>query len=155
MSIQIGRLPMNDLTRLVYISRSTQLDQGENHIQEVNEQILLEAHAFNKINNITGILCFGNGCYFQVIEGSKNVVELLYAKIEKDPRHKDIKLMFKEPITALSFAEWRMKFVNEINITMPLINLHGHKHFNPFEFAENLCKDLIDFLSQKCAGGKC
>jgi len=146
---------MNDLTRLVYISRSTQLDQGLNHIQIVNEQILLEAHAFNKINNITGILCFGNGCYFQVIEGSKSAVEMLYAKIEKDPRHKDIKMMFKESITAFSFPEWRMKFVDDINIAMPLVRMHGHKHFNPFEFTENLFKDLIEFLSQKCARGKC
>lgn len=146
---------MNDLIRLVYISRSTQLNQGLEHIQAFNRQILLEADAFNKANNITGILCFGNGCYFQLIEGPKRAVEILYAKIEKDPRHKDIKLMFKEPIAALSFANWRMKFVDDINITMPLVRMHGHKHFNPFEFAENLFKDLIDFLSDKCSVGKC
>jgi hypothetical protein len=71
---------MNDLTRLVYISRSTQLDQGENHIQVVNEQILLEAHAFNEENNITGILCFGNGCYFQLIEGPKTQLNCFIQK---------------------------------------------------------------------------
>lgn len=146
---------MNDLIRLVYISRSTQMEHGIEHIQVVNQQILLEARAFNKENNITGILCFGNGCYFQLIEGPKSAVEMLYAKIEKDPRHKDIKLMFKEPIAARSFADWRMKFIDDMNVTMPLVRMHGHKHFNPFEFAENLFKDLIEFLTQKCANGKC
>jgi hypothetical protein len=48
-----------------------------------------------------------------------------------------------------------MKFVEDINIAMPLVRMHGHKHFSPFEFAENLFKDLIDFLSQKCAESKC
>lgn len=145
---------MNDLIRLVYVSRSTQLEKSELHIQAVNEAIIAEAQAFNEANGITGFLCFANDCYFQLIEGPKSTVELLYAKIEKDSRHQDIELMFKESILQRSFAQWKMKYIKDINIAMPLIKLHGHKHFSPYEFAENLCKDLIEFLSEKCAALK-
>ncbi len=146
---------MMDLIRLVYISRSTETDQSEIHIHAINEQILSEARTFNEANNITGVLCFAHGCYFQLIEGPKNKVEMLYAKIQKDPRHEDIKLMFIETASSRAFSKWQMKFVEDINLAMPLVRMHGHKHFHPFEFAENLFKDLIEFLSQKCAEGKC
>jgi predicted sulfurtransferase len=142
---------MNDLIRLVYISRSTEQNQAEHHVQAINEQILSKARTFNEANNITGVLCFAHACYFQLIEGPKHAVELLYAKIQKDPRHDDIKLMFIEPVASRAFSKWQMKFIEDINLAMPLVRMHGHKHFNPFEFAENLFKDLIDFLSQKCA----
>jgi hypothetical protein len=146
----MGKLPMLDLIRLVYISRANLVDQGEEHMQAVNQEILSKAHTFNQENHITGILCFDNGCYLQLLEGAKCAVEMLYAKIAQDPRHKDVKLIFKEPISERSFAHWHMKKVEDIHVTMPLIRMHGHKHFSPFEFAENLFKDLIDFLSQKC-----
>ena len=145
---------MQDLIQLVYISRVTEALETESTIQTVNQQILSEAHAFNQEHEITGILCYGNHCYLQLIEGPKNAVELLYTKIIKDQRHQDIKLMFKEPISMRSFASWYMKYLDDVSVTMPLVRMHGHKHFNPFEFAENLCKDLIEFLSQKCAYGK-
>lgn len=146
---------MDDLIQLVYISRSTEAHETESTIQTVNQQILFEAHAFNQEHEITGILCYGNHCYFQLIEGPKSAVELLYEKIAKDPRHQDIKLMFKEPISIRSFETWHMKYMDDVSIAMPLVRMHGHKHFSPFEFAEHLCKDLIEFLSQKCAYDKC
>lgn len=145
---------MDELIRLVYVSRSTLPEKGDHHIQAINEAILSEAQAFNDANNITGFLCFANNCYFQLIEGPKSTVELLFAKIEKDSRHQNIQLMFKESILQRSFAEWKMKYIKDINIAMPLINLHCHKHFSPYEFAENLCKDLIEFLSEKCTALK-
>jgi len=154
LSLQIEKLPMMDLIQLVYISRSTETDQSEIHIQAINEQILSEARTYNEANNITGVLCFAHACYFQLIEGPKNEVEMLYAKIQKDPRHEDIKLMYKEPVSSRSFSKFQMKFIVDINLAMPLVRMHGHKHFHPFEFAENLFKDLIDFLSQKCLESK-
>jgi predicted sulfurtransferase len=120
-------------------------------MQAINEKILSEARTFNEANDITGVLCFAHASYFQLIEGPKNKVDMVYAKIQKDPRHEDIKLMFIEPASSRAFSRWQMKFVEDINIAMPLVRMHGHKHFHPFDFAENLLKDLIDFLSQKCA----
>jgi hypothetical protein len=146
---------MSDLIRLAYISRSTQMNEGESHIQAINTQILSKSHTFNEANNITGMLCFEHGCYFQLIEGSKSAVELLYAKIQQDQRHEDIKLLFIEPIASRAFSSWQMKFIKDMSVAMPLVRLHGHKHFSPFEFSKHLFIDLVDFMSQKCAEDKC
>ncbi len=143
------------LIRLVYISRSTAASKDINHIQEVANQILDKARLFNEEKGITGILCFSSDCYFQCLEGAKTAVELLYSKLLNDPRHTDLKIVIKEPITSLSFAKWQMKYVADVSMMIPLIRLHGHKTFSPYDFAENLILDLLDFLSQKCTDGKC
>jgi hypothetical protein len=146
---------MQNFIRLAYISRSTEAHKGINHILEVADQILSEALVFNEKNSITGILCFGDDCYFQCLEGAKDAVELLYSKLLRDRRHKDLKIVIKEPITSVSFAQWQMKYVPIVKNMIPLIRIHGHKKFSPYDFSENLFKDLLDFLSQKCAEVKC
>jgi hypothetical protein len=144
---------MQNFIRLAYISRATETDVD--HIKEVNDLIHSEALLFNKKNDITGILCFDNDCYFQCLEGANDVVEPLYSKILHDRRHTDVKIVINEPITSLSFAKWQMKYVPNAEWATPLIRLHGHKKFSPYDFAENLLKDLLDLLSQKCALDKC
>ncbi len=146
---------MQNFIRLAYISRSTEAHRGIDHILEVAHQILSEALVFNGKNDITGILCFGDDCYFQCLEGAKDAVELLYSKILLDGRHTDLKIVIKEPITSLSFAKWQMKYVPIVKRMIPLIGIHGHKKFSPYDFSENLFKDLLDFLSQRCAEDKC
>jgi hypothetical protein len=66
-----------------------------------------------------------------------------------------VKIIFKGPITSLSIAKWQMKYVPNVEWMTPLIRLHGHKNFSPYDFAENLFKDLLDYLSQRCAADKC
>lgn len=146
---------MQNFIRLAYISRSTVTTKDTDHIQEVADQILAKAQLFNEKNGITGVLCFGNDCYFQCLEGAKDEVETLYSKISHDRRHTDVKIVINEPITSLSFAKWQMKYVPNVEWMIPLIRLHGHKNFSPYDFAENLFKDLLDFLSQRLAEGKC
>jgi Sensors of blue-light using FAD len=149
----LRKLPMQNFIRLAYISRAAETEIE--HIKEVNEQILSTARLYNKKNGITGILCFDNNCYYQCLEGAKEAVEQLYSKILHDRRHTDVKIVINEPITSLSFAGWDMKHAANVEWMIPLIRLHGHKNFSPYDFAENLFKDLLDFLSQRCAAGKC
>jgi hypothetical protein len=144
---------MQNLIRLAYISRTAETDSDR--IKELNDHIHSEALQFNKKNGITGILCFDNSCYFQCLEGAKEAVEPVYSKISHDRRHTDIKIVINEPITSLSFANWDMKYVPNVEWMIPLIRLHGHKNFSPYDFSENLLKDLLDFLSQRCAEAKC
>jgi Sensors of blue-light using FAD len=144
---------MQNFVRLAYISRAAVTNSDS--IKELNDQILSKALQFNEKNGITGILCYYNDCYFQCLEGAKDAVEPLYSKILHDRRHTDVKIVINETITSLAFAEWQMKYVPNVEWMIPLIRLHGHKNFNPYDFTENLFKDLLDFLSQRCAEGKC
>ena len=59
---------------------------------------------------VTGILLFQSGSFFQVLEGSRPVVEALFTKIERDPRHSKATKLILEPIVERSFPEWTMGF---------------------------------------------
>ncbi|MGZ8187108.1 MAG: BLUF domain-containing protein, partial [Methylobacter sp.] len=53
----------------------------------------------NGAKNITGILLYAKGTFFQVLEGDEATINNLYRVIEKDKRHKDVTLIEKQPIT--------------------------------------------------------
>ena len=51
-----------------------------------------------------------NGNFFQCLEGDEAQVNQLYEKLLRDPRHKDLKILLREPIERVSFGDWEMKF---------------------------------------------
>jgi hypothetical protein len=59
---------------------------------------------------LTGMLLFADGSFFQVLEGPADVVDALYARIERDPRHEQVTLVIREPIAKRSFDAWTMGF---------------------------------------------
>jgi hypothetical protein len=54
------------------------------------------------------MLLYAEGNFFQVLEGPKDVVEALYDKIERDPRHNRVTQIISEPIARRSFGAWHM-----------------------------------------------
>ena len=59
---------------------------------------------------ITGALIFENNRFGQVIEGPRTQIEDLWEKIQKDTRHKNIRLIESKPIENRSFSKWTMVF---------------------------------------------
>jgi hypothetical protein len=74
--------------------------------------ILKISYENNKDKNITGILLYRGGNFLQVLEGEQEVVEALYEKIKKDPRHRDVMTVSKRQIEQREFNGWEMGFVN-------------------------------------------
>ncbi len=72
--------------------------------------LLKECRINNGAKNITGILLYANGTFFQVLEGDEATVNSVFAMIEKDERHKDVTLIQKEKITERAFPYWSMGF---------------------------------------------
>jgi hypothetical protein len=64
----------------------------------------------NAARDVTGMLLYVDGSFFQVLEGEAAIVEPLYEKIKRDPRHSRVTLIIKEPILERSFGEWTMGF---------------------------------------------
>ena len=73
-------------------------------------ELLLAARESNARLGLTGMLLYAEGSFFQVLEGQPDVVEALYAKIERDPRHDQVTLVIKEPIPKRYFNAWTMGF---------------------------------------------
>ncbi|MDH7445129.1 BLUF domain-containing protein [Aquimarina sp. 2201CG14-23] len=73
-----------------------------------------ELFEFVRINNnnlnITGILMYSDGNFFQVLEGEKDQVDSLFKKIQQDSRHHNVIKIFDREITSCSFSEYHSSF---------------------------------------------
>jgi hypothetical protein len=89
---------------------------GSSAAHDLTEQDLLDILQVSKKNNeplgVTGMLLYKSGNFIQVLEGEEEVVEALYKKIERDPRHHSSSIIFKREIQQREFADWSMSFAN-------------------------------------------
>jgi len=95
------------LIRLIYVSKAV-VPQS----RTLTDSILRKAHAWNTQNDVTGVLCEGQGVFLQVLEGERRKVTDLYARIHADPRHKDLELIHCECITQRRYGDWSMAHVH-------------------------------------------
>jgi hypothetical protein len=73
--------------------------------------LLQVARDRNKRLDVTGMLLYVQGSFFQVLEGQAATVDALLKLIEADPRHNQLTVIIREPITHRSFKEWTMGFL--------------------------------------------
>ncbi len=94
------------LYRLIYMSRA---------VPELGYSDLRDIMAKSEVNNsqvgLTGLLCFGNGMFLQVLEGSRPAISQTYHRILQDPRHHSVELIAFDPVLQREFIEWSMKLV--------------------------------------------
>jgi hypothetical protein len=76
--------------------------------------ILHSAKKHNKENKITGCLFYYNHEFLQVLEGEKGIVKAVYAKISKDPRHTNVRILAEGDKEQRTFDSWTMAF-KELN----------------------------------------
>ncbi|MFP3490397.1 BLUF domain-containing protein, partial [Staphylococcus sp. SIMBA_130] len=65
----------------------------------------------NHTNNITGILCYGNGYFFQCVEGSEQALTNLKNRLLVDDRHKDLEILDFSEITERRFGSWSLRSI--------------------------------------------
>ena len=91
------------LVRLMYASRAAAgMDPEE------LAAILRKSRTANAAHGITGVLCYSEGIFLQVLEGGRTAVNRLYNRIVADARHHDAELMLYEEISERRFAGWSM-----------------------------------------------
>jgi hypothetical protein len=138
---------MKNLIQLVYISRSTFTPSNPTNAIEPNvARILLKSRINNKNNNLVGVLYFGEGCFFQCLQGEETAVDSLYEKLLKDDRHTDLKILTKKPIDCLSFSQWNMKYVPLEKPMRQLLQSHGHDIFDPYQFNDEMTQSTLTLL---------
>ena len=91
--------------QLIYASAATRDITAEDI-----KQILRSARRNNAWRRITGMLLYHDGAFLQVLEGPKPVVEMLYKRISKDPRHDNKMVLLRSWTSAREFSEWTMGF---------------------------------------------
>ena len=95
------------LVRLLYASRAAAAMDHEELVS-----IVRKSKANNPALGVTGVLCFGEGIFLQVLEGGRAAVNGLYHRIAADSRHSDVQLLCYQEIGERQFAGWAMGQVN-------------------------------------------
>ena len=118
---------MPALCQLVYLSHITSTALS---IASTLNDIAEIANKLNKIDNITGILCYGNGYFFQYIEGSEQALTNLKNRLLLDDRHKDLKILDFSAIDERLFKGWSLR---SITLERWMVNDPKLKAFIPFK----------------------
>lgn len=127
------------LVRLLYVS------QPVGPITTTTTTLILEkSTAYNKRENITGVLCQGSGLWLQVLEGERSQVNLLYARIMSDRTHRNIELLSMEEITHRRFGQWSMALVY-LSKDDPLVQM-AHPEFDPYTASAKDAFFILDEL---------
>ena len=74
--------------------------------------LLAKVRVANANAGVTGMLLHQDGTFLQVLEGEVAAVELVFAKIEHDPRHKHVVLLARLETRERTFSDWSMGYVD-------------------------------------------
>ena len=97
------------LATLTYQSRAVKLfSEAELHV------LLQTAQARNKASNITGLLIYDKGRFFQCLEGPADSLEMLWDAIQHDTRHTDVELLGNASTTTRFFSNWDMRLAQSL-----------------------------------------
>ena len=92
------------LQRLIYTSAATTPTGSLINLAT----ILAQSQRNNDRDGLTGVLASHRNRYIQVIEGPAPALDRLLRLLDSDPRHLDMILLSREPITLRQFGRWAM-----------------------------------------------
>lgn len=111
------------------------------------DAILEQSSKNNPKLGITGMLCFTNNVFVQVIEGGRDEVCELFNAIVRDERHLDVRILIYEEIAERRFGNWTMGQVNIEKINSALLLKHSEKaELNPFNCSGRATMALLEDL---------
>lgn len=109
-------------------------------------QILETARRENKKNDLVGALYYGNGYFFQCLEGPQSKIDMLYSKLLRDPRHTDLKILSTSAIDRIGFTSWEMKFATIDREIRAFLRNHSMIKFDPYKFDPIMSNKLVEIL---------
>lgn len=99
---------------ICYISTATR-----NFNEQEIEGLLEKWRVQNGKYNIKGVLLFSEGHFFQVLEGKKKKVLMLFNKIKEDPRHTGIIQVIGKDLSQGSFDDYIVKNLKDASYSKP------------------------------------
>jgi len=130
------------LVRCLYASRFAKTLSAE-----ALDSILAQSSRKNPTRGITGLLCFTNDLFVQVLEGGRDPVCDLYNAIVRDERHVNVRLLSYEETSERRFGNWTMGQVNIQEINTALILKYSETpRRDPFHCSGRATMALLDDL---------
>lgn len=135
----------DDLYQLVYISHITSMGlSGSSTLNDIAE---IAVHA-NKKHDVTGILCYGNGCFFQCVEGTEQTLTNLKNNLLKDDRHKDFTILDFSPIDDRRFHSWSLRSIVLERWLFKEDRIKKMMPFKPYEWTAYESEKFLSLLHQ-------
>ena len=91
--------------QIVYVSTATR-EYGKDELA----RILEASRRNNSADEVTGMLCYHGGTFFQMLEGPRSRVERIMDRVAADPRHHSIMVLLEQEVDAPSLPDWSMAF---------------------------------------------
>lgn len=130
------------LVRMLYASRAAAPLQGQ-----VIDAILSQSRDHNPRLGITGMLCYSDDLFLQVLEGGRDEVCELYNTIVRDDRHTNVRLLSFEEIAERRFGSWTMGHVNIATVNPSLLLKYAKLPvLNPFNCSGQASMALLNEL---------
>ncbi len=130
------------LVRLLYASRP-----AAPLTTAVVDSILAQSRAHNPRLGITGVLCYSQDLFLQVLEGSRDAVCELYNTIVRDERHDHVRILSYEEIAERRFGNWTMGHVDVTTVNPSLLLKYAELPvLNPFNCSGKASLALLDEL---------
>jgi hypothetical protein len=135
------------LVHCLYASRSV-----EPLAAPLIESILDQSKRNNIERGITGILCYTNDLFIQVLEGGRDEVCELFTGIARDARHKDVCILVYEEIAERRFSNWTMGQVDIAKVNPGLLLKYSKKPaLDPFSCSGQATMALLHELVETAA----
>jgi hypothetical protein len=132
------------LVRLIYASRAHEAINTR-----LIEDILSTAQVHNPDNGITGLLCYSNNVFVQVLEGGREQVNRLFQALARDPRHHDVTLLQYQEVAERQYANWSMARVSLDKLNMSLLLRYSDgASLDPFSLSGESTARLLEALAQ-------
>jgi hypothetical protein len=138
--------------RIVYCSRNRIEGDPAEMAAEI-DRILEVSRRNNEARDITGALIFNGVAFAQVLEGPKDSVEKVYARIRHDLRHSDVLTLEQAYQPERHFAGWTMAYADANTLRDPSgaeIDLTALQA-NPAGFAGQILRLLRNVLTARLA----
>lgn len=136
-------LEITDLYQLIYISRITSTGlSGASTLNDIAETAIKN----NTADDLTGILCYGNGYFFQCIEGSEQALTNLKNRIVMDDRHKDMQTLEFSTIPKRRFTGWSLRSMTLERWMLSDSKMKALMPFKPYEWGSNQWHQFLDIL---------
>lgn len=130
------------LVRCLYASRAAGPLTGP-----TIESILDQSRRNNPRLGITGMLCYFDDIFIQVIEGGRDEVCELFNALVRDERHKDVRILTYDEIGERRFGGWTMGAVNMARVNPSMLLKYSEKPvLNPFTASGRATMALLDDL---------
>jgi len=130
------------LVRCLYASRA-----AAPLVSSVVDSILEQSRKNNPRQGITGMLCFVDDIFIQVIEGGRDEVCELFNAIVRDDRNLNVRILIYEEISERKFGSWTMGQVNIAKVNPALLLKYSEKAvLNPFACSGHATMALLDEL---------